>query len=333
MEEKNKNYWCYRIDTSRSSYFMKELQQGRLRQGWGWDVLQDLRNLKLDQGAKRNLSMFRKVKKGDILLIPRLPFSDDVALVRATEDWDKGYQFEIDEELKDYGHIFPAIYLKSFKRNNSNCTAQIRATLKNIQRFWNIKSLGKDVENLLVAKETELQTRQNHNSRFKNSIESIFKQTFNENEFSELFYEKLTKDFTNEEWEYAIVQGLQKLYPYFEISRTGGITEAKHGTDILIKIPSLIPNSTYGIAIQVKDYSNIVGNEVISQINKSRLYWEKENIIIIDKIVIVTKAKKGDNISLANQDLSVNFIFTNDFKDLMLQIGKKYVSDFLRINY
>jgi hypothetical protein len=68
-----KNYWCYRVDTSNIKYFTSELNEGRLRQGWGWDEAQDLRNFRLDEGAGRNRPMFNKVKKGDILLIPQLP--------------------------------------------------------------------------------------------------------------------------------------------------------------------------------------------------------------------------------------------------------------------
>lgn len=58
-----RNYWCYRIDTSKIKYFESELTEGRLRQGWGWDDKQDLRNFKMDEGAGRNFAMFNRVKK------------------------------------------------------------------------------------------------------------------------------------------------------------------------------------------------------------------------------------------------------------------------------
>ena len=34
---KKRNFWCYRVDTSKIKYFTDELNEGRLRQGWGWD--------------------------------------------------------------------------------------------------------------------------------------------------------------------------------------------------------------------------------------------------------------------------------------------------------
>ena len=66
-----RNYWGYRIDTDHIDFFRRELENGILRQGWGWDQEQDLRDLKMDEGAKRNLPIYSKVKKNDILLIPR----------------------------------------------------------------------------------------------------------------------------------------------------------------------------------------------------------------------------------------------------------------------
>ncbi|RYX86915.1 hypothetical protein EON73_02425, partial [bacterium] len=93
----DRKYWCYRVDTTRLRFFWSELNEGRLRQGWGWNEKQDLRNFRLDEGAGRNRPMYNYVKSGDILLIPQLPNWGDVALVEATEDWNKGYKFEVDK--------------------------------------------------------------------------------------------------------------------------------------------------------------------------------------------------------------------------------------------
>jgi hypothetical protein len=320
-----KNYWCYRIDTSKIKFFTNELSAGRLRQGWGWDEAQDLRNFKLDKGARRNLPMFNKVKKGDILIIPQLPNWGEVALVEATEDWNKGYVFEIDKTLGDYGHIFPAKYLKKFTRNNENVTGNLRSTLKNPSRFWKINHYSDDVEILLSSQITELSKRQDHNSRLESSIGSVFNEVFDEKIFADKLYDKLTEQFTREEWEFALVYGLKQIFPYYQIERVGGKEEKNHGTDILIKLPSLLSNYSYAIAIQVKDYDGFVGNEVISQINKSGDYWESENLKLIEKIVIITKAKKDDNIKLLEHDKNVKFIFATEFKQLMSEIGKCFI--------
>jgi hypothetical protein len=320
-----KNYWCYRVDTSKIKFFTNELNEGRLRQGWGWDEAQDLRNFKLDEGAGRNRPMFNKVKKGDILLIPQVPNWGEVALVEATEDWNKGYTFEIDPAIGDYGHIFPAKYIKKFSRNNENVTGNLRSTLKNPSRFWNINHYADDVEILLTSQVTELSKRQDHNSRLESSIGTVFNEVFDETIFADKLYEKLTEQFTREEWEFALVYGLKQMFPFYQIERVGGKEEKNHGTDILIKLPSILSNYSYAIAIQVKDYEGFVGKEVISQINKADNYWDSENLKLIEKIVIITKAKKDDNIILLEHDKNVKFIFATELKQLLTEIGKCFI--------
>jgi hypothetical protein len=321
----NKNYWCYRVDTSKIKFFTDELYGGCLRQGWGWDENQDLRNFKMDEGAGRNRPMFNKVKKGDILLIPQLPNWGEIAIVEATEDWNKGYRFEIYEEFGDYGHIFPAKYLRKFTRNNENVTGNLRSTLKNPSRFWNINHYGKDVEQLLLTKETELSKRQDHNSRLESSIGLVFNEVFDEKVFADKLFTKLSEQFTREEWEYALVYGLRTMFPFYQIDRVGGTEEKNHGTDILIKLPIILSNYEYAIAIQVKDYEGFVSKDVINQINKADKYWDSENLKLIEKIVIITKANKEQNVQLVENDSNIKFIFANELKQLLSEIGKNFI--------
>jgi hypothetical protein len=164
-----KHYWGYRIDNNIPDYFLEELYDGRLRQGWGYED-QDLRNPEIDKQTVRNKRMLQ-VKKGDILLIPHIPEWDDIALVEATEDWQEGYQFNIDDEYDDYGHIFPAQYIKKFTRNNKLITDNLRSTLKNRSRFWNLDYCGYDVEELLDADETILSKSQDYQCRLESSID------------------------------------------------------------------------------------------------------------------------------------------------------------------
>ena len=58
-------------------------------------------------GNKRNFCLL-EVKKGDIVLVPQLPEDNCVLFAKATQDWDEGYRFEVDERLEDFGHKFPA---------------------------------------------------------------------------------------------------------------------------------------------------------------------------------------------------------------------------------
>ena len=82
--------------------------------------------------------MYEKVRRCDIILIPRIPEWHFVTIAKATENWNTGYEFEIDAEMNDYGHIFPARYLKHFSRNNENVRSNVRSTLRCRSRFWSM---------------------------------------------------------------------------------------------------------------------------------------------------------------------------------------------------
>jgi hypothetical protein len=321
----SRKYWGYRIDTDQIDFFRKELSKGILRQGWGWNKKQDLRNIKMDEGARRNISIYNKVKKNDILLIPRCPTWDEVGIAIATDDFDKGYDFIIDDKLHDYGHCFPAKLLKSFVRNNENVSGQIRATIKNVSRFWNLNHCASDIEKLLSLENIELETSECVKTSFGNAVSDSFDHAFDQKVFSEKIYEIVTNKFSNEEWEFALVEGLISIFPDpILVERTGGPLEVEHGTDILIRLPGML-GFQYLIAIQVKDYSGLIGKDPIKQISKADKYWNSENCKVIDKYLIITKAKKEENNLIIEKADGVKIIFANELKELLTIIGKAYL--------
>ena len=204
-EEREKNYWGYRIDVKNQDFFFKELEQGRLRQSWGYAENQKLPDTK-DSDARKNLSMYNNVKKGDILLIPRLPDWGSVAIAEAAEDWnnkEKGYRFEIaklDDGNEDYGHIFPARYIGCFNRHGKDVSGNIQSTLKARNRFWNISRLSEDVEKIIQNLENN-----KISVSVNESIENIISEEMETylkllNEFSETIYKKYDDKFKATDW-------------------------------------------------------------------------------------------------------------------------------------
>lgn len=325
-EEREKNYWGYRIDVKNQDFFFKELEQGRLRQGWGYAENQKLPDTK-DSDARKNLSMYNNVKKGDILLIPRLPDWGSVAIAEAAEDWDnkeKGYRFEIaklDDGNEDYGHIFPANYIGCFNRHGKDVSGNIQSTLKARNRFWNISRLSEDVEKIIQNLENN-----KISVSVNESIENIISEEMETylkllNEFSETIYKKYDDKFKAAEWEKVLKNILEKIYPSeYIVENIGGIKEEKHGTDISITIPGIFEN--YVIAIQIKNYKDVVNNidTIIEQINKSEEYEWSNNRKLIDKILIITSAKKKDNLNLVEkcQEKNIKVIFSEELKKLIL---------------
>ena len=324
MENREKNYWGYRIDVKNQDFFFKELEQGRLRQGWGYDENQKLPETE-DSGARKNLSMYEKVKKGDILLIPRLPDWGSVAIAEATEDWDvKGYRFEIDDEKKDFGHIFPARYIGCFNRHGKDVSGNIQSTLKARNRFWNISRLSEDVEKIMGNLEGNREST-SVIENIKNIVSEQVKSSFDLKGFSEKVIDEYNRKFTASQWEEVIKNILEKIYPGYEIERIGGSKEEKHGTDILVTISGLSNLEKYNIAMQVKNYNDVISDNnidnIIKQINKAEKYVWENNGKLIDKILVITPAKEEENPKLIEKckEKNIKVIFSEELKKLIFK--------------
>ena len=291
-----RNYWGFRIDTNcreYPDYYKKELDREVLRQGWGYE---DEHNLKLlskantlvpiDQVA--NLRMYNGVKRGDIILIPRIPNCNFVTIAQATSDWDTGYKFEIDKNMRDYGHQFPAKYLNHFSRDNKHVLSDVVSTLKARQRFWRLSASPDSIEALRRRETSELIDNVESEDRFNETVLSVMNQIRVEDEI----HKKLLEQFGGSAWEYALVTGLKALFPFYDIERTGGSNESKHGTDILITMPGPLENVRYGIAVQVKDWREKAWDiaSAISQIEKADKAWKElhPELNIVEKIIVLT---------------------------------------------
>lgn len=327
-EETKLNYWGYRIDIVNRDYFYDEIKEGRLRQGWGYDSSQNLKdNDNIDAAAKRNLPIYNKVKKGDILLVPRIEGWDEIAIVEAVEDFDKGYRFEIDPLKADYGHIFPVRLLKCFSRHNDNVGGDIRETLKCRSRFWNINRCGEQIKMILTLNPEKLVG----NSKYGDRLRRIAEKSFNKDEFTRIIYQELNKDTQTSEWEYILCEGLRKVFPYYSVETTSNRLESRHGADIIIRIPGLM-NSTYIIAIQVKDHSEKVNKDCIDQICKADDYFLKEEgSILIDKYLIIIRAKSETNINLIKHadEKGVKVLFVEDVQVLLAVMGQAFLAETL----
>jgi len=320
------NYWGYRIDTNAREYFYQEILDNRLRQGWGYDKSQNLKGDNVDISARRNFPILNKVKKGDILLVPRIEGWDEVAIVEAVEDFNTGYDFNIDPKIGDYGHIFPVKFRKCFSRYNDNVGGNIRETLKCRSRFWNINRCKDEINKILETSDTELRNNTTFEERFRKRVED----TFDEDKIADELYMALDKDTQASEWEYILGEGFKRMLPdSYNIETTSNRLEKNHGADIIIRIPGIF-NNTYVIAIQVKDYSDIVGNNPVDQICKANDYFSKEeDAILIDKYLIITKAEAELNKDLEKyaEEKNVKIIFAKELKKLLSKMARAFIGD------
>lgn len=280
-----------------------------------------------DSGARKNLSMYEKVKKGDILLIPRLPDWGSVAIVEATQDWDdkeKGYKFEIDDEKKDYGHIFPAKYIGCFNRHGKDVSGNIQSMLKARNRFWDISRLSEDVEKIMKNLEGNKEST-SVIENIKNIVSEQVKPYFNLKECCDQIVDEYNQKFTASQWEDVLKNVLEKIYPGYEIEKRGGMKEEEHGTDILVTISGLSNLEKYNIAMQVKNYNDVISDNnidnIIKQINKAEKYVWENNGKLIDKILVITSAKEEENPKLIEECKKENIkvIFSEELEKLILR--------------
>lgn len=320
-----RHYWGYRIDTNRIDFFTQELKAGRLRQGWGYDSGQDLRILSYDNGASRNLYIFNKVKKGDILLIPRCPSWNEVAIAEATEDFDKGYDFAIDPKFGDYGHIFPVKFIKSFVRANKNVSSGLKSSLKCKCRYWCMDDYATDIEELLSLSSSLLKNASTCTDNYYNIVNESFNYAFSEEKFVKSVVDSMMNRFQAAEWELVILEGLRKLLPSpIMVEHTGGPNEIYHGCDIMIHYPGLLGDE-YIVGIQIKDYIGDVSTSPIDQVCKIDNYFKDDPIHkIIDKIVIITKAEKCNNLDIEKyaKEKNVKVIFAGELEKLLSDMAK-----------
>lgn len=340
MNDKKTNYWGFRTHWRNSEahkFLCKEVKEGRLRQGWGWLEGQKLPECKEDCGAKRNLPIYNKVKKGDYLLIPHVPSYNMVTIVRAKEDFSTGYKYEIAEQkateknkgFKDYGHIFPIETegQVEFIRMGEVVEGDVRASLRNPKRFWNMSKCYNSIINILDATPEQRTTAIYSEQRVIDLFNTAIEQTIDDEILKKCIRDLFERYFHAAEWEYALRKTLELIAPHCVVKRIGGITESKHGCDLAILIPSVENKRQYVIGIQVKDYKDIVTNinGIIKQINKANDFWKEEDSFkLIDKYLIIIDSSAENNPELETEAKKngIRVLYKDDVLDLLTRAAK-----------
>jgi hypothetical protein len=323
---RNQQYWAFRIHTRNVAAIEKELLQGRLRQGWGSVPGQDLRNMMVDDGARRNRRMYEQVKKGDRLLIPHLPHYGQITVAEATQDWNEGYIFSPLEGFNEYGHIFPAKRLTNFARTNRHVPAALRDTFRNPSRFWNVTNLAGEIDEIIKRSPVELESTSSVVDRWKEKIAQLVQ----ESALDDKMYNAARGYTSKSDWEFLLVAALQALNPQWEVKRTGGRAEVEHGTDILATMPDIFARDTYGVAIQVKDFEDKVGTAPLEQIRKATEFWKSRHIRILDRVLILLNCDRVGNEEIqeaAAKHPEVRIIWGPDVHKLVSRSAFQLLSD------
>ncbi len=200
-------------------------------------------------------------------------------------------------------------------------------------RFWNISHCAEHINYLLEKDESALTNHEERGDKFNWVIMDAFRKNFDYNAFSDDLCKNANDKHEGTEWEFALVHGLSELFPNGLVERTGGRLEKKHGTDILIRIPKIIAEGSYGIAIQVKDYQGKISDDVIEQLSRCDVYFSNkeahldEKITIIDKYILTTSATESENEKFLEKctERNIHVIFASDLREILVKISKKII--------
>ena len=158
----------------------------------------------------------------------------------------------------------------------------------------------------------------------KSIVSEKVKTYFDLKECCDKIVDEYNQKFTASQWEEVLKDILEKIYPEYKIKKKGGSKEEEHGTDVLVNVPGI--SRSYNIAIQVKNYTgNISDNkiaEIIEQINKAGdNEYEEEESKLIEKILVITPAKKEENPKLIEEckKEDIKVIFSEELKKLIFQ--------------
>lgn len=177
------NCWIWNIDKDKRDYLEDEIENGRLRQGWGYE--EDLNLKKIQKRIKKGEELEKKVQRawdrckwmltdiepGDYILVKNIPDGDSFTIVKVNGQ----YEFSIDEEQGDQGHILPIEKIRIFNKMNENVSAPLRNYI-NRERHP-IRRTKKYKEEVISLAEMEIsQSKAMESEKFQESFEA-FRQT------------------------------------------------------------------------------------------------------------------------------------------------------------
>lgn len=249
-------YWVMRVDHANAADFLrKELRAGRLRQGWGYQDAQNLETIAArkkkgaqltDQqrdcwrGNRRMLpSEPDSIHQGDLILVPHLPTHRHWSVARVVGP----YKFEIPPEHGDYGHILPVELLSSDQPVSFQAqvvAAELRETMRNLSRLWNIDHLGPHVEQIVrtlgtpavIAGGAEI-----------DRLEAVLR------DLEHQAWEKLRFHYHGATFEEPCVRLLEAIYGEGSVEHTGGKNE--NGADAICTYRDPL-GIAHRVAVQIK---------------------------------------------------------------------------------
>lgn len=329
---------CWAMRTSREeeghrTFLLREMREGRLRQGWGYDESQDLRCIEdlraqggdLTEIQKRTARHWRMgngqgddyMQVDDLVAVLNVPEDGLFTICRIAGD----YYFEIAEEFEDFGHVRPVEVLtpNGVSNHNSLVDAGLRRSFRAQARLWNIERHCACLDQILQAGLAPEELT--HGSTPEGRVESVVSELITEplGLMAERLGQALPRSVRAEELEPVLQLALKSLFSV-SVDKTGGPGE--RGADIEIVIPNPFEeNGDFIVPVQVKDYEGEVGAEVADQLEEAfdsrSEYGRVIAVVLLVSDAVASEALKERMRELTSQH-GVPFVFCG--RDLFLRL-------------
>jgi len=348
MTERKRRYWAMRTDEKHNRELLwRELQAGRLRQGWGYHPSQDLRTVVAaaeagqpltpeQEATRRHWKMLTTreggIKPGDWILVPNLPEPGKFVIVEVTGDYyydpiTLSEKEDVNGLHQDYGHVLPVKLLtpNGVHKYAEDVDASLRRTFRSLSRLWNLDKYADAIEKIVEAYMAgkPLGEPVDAKDRMKDAVEKAI-ETIREPLEEELL-NNFNKRFSAAEWEEVIAKALENLYPGSVVKPTGGPNE--QGADIVLEIPNWFDpqGGPWKVLVQVKNYEGEMGPEAIEQLEQAFHAYSKEGsrepVLLLAVFTTAEKASKeaqGAATALEQKlGVPVRIVLRKDLKGLL----------------
>jgi hypothetical protein len=326
-----RRYVVVRTDKTVKSFILRELEQGRLRQGWGYKPEFDLRLLrkKVSQGkeltdeeasAWRNRRLLDTepdgLKAGDVVVIPNLPDQGQWVLARVSGPYSYSIAKDASPEGEDYGHIVEVAPIRHkdgkiaiVEPDNKHVDARLRATMRNMSRMWSIDTLGPAVERLITAIEEggDITTAEPETQK----IEGLFAA------LRTAAWDNIRSKYKGAEFEKLVRHLFERIYAGGRVEHWGGPGEK--GADLIVFTQDPL-GLEYKIAVQVKLHDGTHDDpHALEQIKKARKHHQVDGGVIITTAVETSKSFDERRAALeAELAIDIRVITRDEFVELLI---------------
>lgn len=279
----SRRYLVVRTDKKSKSFILSELEQGRLRQGWGWKKEQDLRVVREkiasgvaltddESAAWRNRRLLGSepdgLKVGDVLVLPNLPEQGQWVLARVKGDY--SFSPAVVDGREDFGHVVPVEPIRNragrigvIAPDNEHVHARLRATMRSLSRMWGIDNLKPHVEDLVRAIEEDIDTRspEGDAERFESFFDAM----------KAAAWRSISAKYHGAELEDLILRLFTSMYrDDGSVERTAGPSEK--GADLVITKWDVALGLEFKIGVQIKLHDGVHDDpHALDQIRRARM--------------------------------------------------------------